>query len=403
MRDVHGRVQGSYQNGKLDTKPVPGKDLTLSLDLQLQALGERLMEGKIGSIVAIEPSTGEVLCMVSSPTYDPRWIVGRQRGKNHQALSRNVWKPLLNRSIMGQYPPGSTFKTSQALTYMSEGIVTPQTAFPCHHGFYYKGLHVGCHGHASPASLVPAISTSCNAYFCWGLYSMIGNRRKYKNVQTAMDTWRDYMVSMGFGYKLGIDLPGEKRGLIPNSAFYDNAYHGSWNGLTVISISIGQGEVNLTPLQIANLGATIANRGYYHVPHVVRKVKGETLDTMFTRRHYTKATRRSYEYVVAGMRSAVERGTCRSANRGDYLVCGKTGTAQNRGQDHSVFMGFAPMNEPKIAIAVYVENGGFGADYGVPIGSLMMEQYIKGKLSPGSEARAKSFQNRRIGYGSRNR
>ena len=403
LRDVHGKVQGSYQNGELDTKPIPGKNLTLSLDLNLQALGERLLQGKIGSIVAIEPSTGEVLCMVSSPTYDPRWMVGKKRGKVHHALQRNQWKPLLNRSIMGQYPPGSTFKTTQALTYLSEGIISPSTPFACHRGFYYRGLHVGCHGHASPLSLVPAISTSCNAYFCWGLYYMIGNRRKYKNVQTAMDTWRDYMVSMGFGYKLGIDLPSEKRGLIPNSAFYDKAYHGSWNGLTIISISIGQGEVNLTPLQIANLGATIANRGYYHVPHVVRKVQGEPLDTLFTRRHYTKANKRAYEYVVAGMRSGVERGTCRAANRADYAVCGKTGTAQNRGHDHSVFMGFAPMNNPKIAIAVYVENGGFGADFGVPIGSLMMEQYIKGSLSPASEAKAKTMQNRRIGYGSSNR
>ena len=293
--------------------------------------------------------------------------------------------------------------STQALTFLSEGIISPSTAFACHHGFYYRGLHVGCHGHASPLALIPAISTSCNAYFCWGLYYMLGNRRKYKNVQTAMDTWRDYMVSMGFGYKLGIDLPSEKRGLIPNAAFYDKAYHGSWNGLTVISIAIGQGEVNLTPLQIANLGATIANRGYYYVPHVVRKVQGEPLDTMFTRRHYTKATRRAYEYVVAGMRSAVERGTCRAANRADYAVCGKTGTAQNRGHDHSVFMGFAPMNKPKIAIAVYVENGGFGAEFGVPIGSLMMEQYIKGKLSPASEAKARTIQNRRIGYGSSNR
>jgi penicillin-binding protein 2 len=230
-----------------------------------------------------------------------------------------------------------------------------------------------------------------------------GNRKKYKDVQQAMDTWRDYMVSMGFGYKLGIDLPGEKRGLIPNATFYDKAYHGSWNGLTVISIAIGQGEVNLTPLQIANLGATIANRGYYYAPHVVRKVKGEPLDTMYARRHYTKASRRAYNFVVAGMRSSVIKGTCRAANRADYLVCGKTGTAQNRGQDHSVFMGFAPMDKPKIAIAVYVENGGFGADYGVPIGALMMEQYIKGKLSPNSERQATDFQKRRIAYGSRNR
>ena len=403
LRDAHGRIQGSYQNGRFDHRPVAGKDLTLSLDIKLQALGERLMEGKIGSIVAIEPSTGEVLCMVSSPTYDPRVMVGRQRGKNHLTLSRNIRKPLLNRSIMGQYPPGSTFKTSQGLTYMSEGIITPYTMFPCHRGFFYRGLHVGCHGHASPINLVEAISTSCNAYFCWGLYYMMSNRRKYRNVERAMNTWRDYMVSMGFGYKLGIDLPGEKRGLIPNATFYNKAYHGSWNGLTVISIAIGQGEVNLTPLQIANLGATIANRGYYYVPHVVRKVQDEPLDTVFTRRHYTRASRRAYDYIVAGMRSSVIKGTCKEANRADYLVCGKTGTAQNRGQDHSVFMGFAPMEKPRIAIAVYVENGGFGADYGVPIGSLMMEQYIKGKLSAASEKRAADFQRRRIADGARNR
>lgn len=403
LRDARGRIQGKYNNGLYDHKPVAGKDLTLSLDIELQALGERLLEGKIGSIVAIEPSTGEVLCMVSSPTYDPRRMVGRKRGKNHDLLSRDPWRPLLNRSIMGQYPPGSTFKTSQALTFMTEGITTPHTVYPCYHGFQYKGLHVGCHGHASPLPIVGALSTSCNAYFCWGLYHMIGARKKYGTTQNAMNTWRDYMVSMGFGYKLGIDLPGEKRGLIPNADYYDNAYKGSWNGLTIISISIGQGEVNLTPLQIANLGATIANRGYYITPHVVKKVKGEPLDTLFTKRHYTKASRSAYDWVVSGMRSSVVQGTCRAANRSDYLVCGKTGTAQNRGQDHSVFMGFAPMDNPRIAIAVYVENGGFGADYGVPIGALMMEKYINGKLSAASEKRADDFQHRRIAYGSRNR
>ena len=403
LRDAHGRIKGKYQNGMYDSRPVAGKDLTLSLDIKLQALGERLLEGKIGSIVAIEPATGEVLCMVSSPTYDPRLMVGRQRGKNHKILAANVWKPLLNRSIMGQYPPGSTFKTSQALTYMTEGIISPGTAFSCAHGFSFKGLHVGCHGHSSPLAIVDALSTSCNAYFCWGLYYMIGNRKKYRSAHDAMNVWRDYMVSMGFGYKLGIDLPGEKRGLIPNGDYYNNAYKGSWNGLTVISISIGQGEVNLTPLQIANLGATIANRGYYITPHVVKKIRGEALDSAFTQKHYTKASRSSYDWVVSGMRSSVIKGTCKAANRSDYLVCGKTGTAQNRGQDHSVFMGFAPMDDPKIAIAVYVENGGFGADYGVPIGSLMMEQYINGKLSPASEAQASVFQHKRIAYGTRNR
>ena len=387
-------------NGAYDRKAVPGKDLTLSIDIKVQELGERLMEGKIGSIVAIEPATGEVLCMVSSPTYDPRIMVGRKRGKMHRLLAQNAWKPLLNRSIMGLYPPGSTFKTSQGLTFLSEGIITPSTPYPCAHGFNFKGLHVGCHGHAAPLPLVPALSTSCNGFFCWGLYHMINtNISKYGSVQNAMNKWRDYMVSMGFGYKLGIDLPGEKRGLIPNAQFYDKAYKGSWNGLTIISISIGQGEVLLTPLQIANLGATIANRGYYYVPHVVKKVQGEPLDTTFTRKHMSLAGRSAYEYVVQGMRASALGGTCHELSRYDFMACGKTGTAQNRGHDHSVFMGFAPMDNPKIAVAVYVENGGWGATYGVPIGGLIMEQYLKGELSPASEAKATSIQNRRIEYG----
>ena len=403
LRDARGRIKGRYRDGKLDTRPVPGKNLTLGLDRDLQALGERLMEGKLGSIVAIEPATGEILWMVSARTYDPRIMVGRQRGKNHLKMTRDPMKPLLNRAIMGQFPPGSTFKTTQALTFLQEGIITPETAFPCHHGFIYRGLKVGCHGHASPAKLVPAIGTSCNAYFCWGLYYMFSNRKKYKDVQEAMTRWKDYMVSMGFGYRLGIDIPGEKRGLIPNAQFYDKAYRGSWNGLTVISISIGQGEVNATPLQIANLGATIANRGYFITPHVVKQIQGETLDTLYTRRRYTMVERRHYETVVEGMRRAVLSGTCRKANLPGIEVCGKTGTAQNRGHDHSVFMGFAPMNDPKIAIAVYVENGGWGADYGVPLGALMMEQYLNGKLSPESEEKAEMYQKRHIDYGTADR
>ena len=403
LRDAHGRIQGRYQNGKYDRKPVPGRDHTLGIDLKLQALGERMLEGKIGAIVAIEPSTGEVLCMVSSPSYDPRMMVGRMRGRNHRMLSHDSWKPLLNRAIMGQYPPGSTFKTTQALTYLTEGIITPSTLFPCHHGFYYRGLHVGCHGHASPLNLVEAISTSCNGYFCWGLYYMMSNRRKYKDVQQAMNTWRDYMVSMGFGYKLGIDLPGEKRGLIPNAEFYDNAYKGSWNGLTIISIAIGQGEVNLTPLQIANLGATIANRGYYYTPHVVKSIQGKSLDPEYRKRHYTRAAPWAYRTVVEGMRSSALKGTCKALRNLPFEACGKTGTAQNRGHDHSVFMGFAPMDEPKIAIAVYVENGGFGADFAVPIGKILFEQYLTGHLSKSAEAEANALQHRRIAYGASSR
>ena len=397
LRDAHGQIQGRYQDGKYDQRPHPGRDIQLGLDAELQALGERLMEGKLGAVVAIEPKTGQILAMVSAPTFDPRSMIGKLRGKYQRDMTLDPAKPLLNRAIMGQYPPGSTFKTGQAVTYFTEGIVTDSTRYPCHHGFNFKGLHVGCHAHASPISLVPSISTSCNSYYCWGLYHMLSNRRKYKTLEDAMNVWRDYMVSMGFGYKLGIDLPGEKRGMIPNAKFYDNAFK-KWNPLSVISISIGQGEVNLTPLQIANLGATIANRGYYIAPHVVRSIQGKKLDKKYVEKHHTKGSLRAYQEVIAGMVSSVRGGTCAHAVHPGYSLAGKTGTAQNRGKDHSVFMGFAPVDTPKIAIAVYVENGGFGADYGVPIGSLMIEQYINGKLTPGDEARAAAVQKRHIAY-----
>lgn len=399
LRDARGRIQGRYMDGELDKQPVPGKNLTLGLDIELQQLAERLLEGKIGSVVAIEPETGEVLCMASAPTFAPRMMVGRQRGKNHLELARDTWKPLLNRSIMGQFPPGSTFKTTQGLTFLEEGIITPQTSYPCYGGFLHAGLRVGCHGHPSPLSLVPSIATSCNGFFCWGLYYMMGARSKYGSVQNAMATWRDYMVSMGFGYALGIDLPGEKRGMIPNDQYYDKAYNRSWNVLTIISISIGQGEVTATPLQIANLGATIANRGYFITPHVVKEVEGDSLDSLYTQKRYTKVRREHYETVVQGMRQAVLGGTCRGADLPGIEVCGKTGTAQNRGKDHSAFMGFAPMKEPKIAVAVYVENGGWGATYGVPIGALIMEKYLNGSLSAESELKAQDIQKRRIDYG----
>lgn len=403
LRDARGRIQGKYMDGQFDRDPIPGKNLKLGIDIELQKLGERLLSNKIGSIVAIDPSTGEVLCMVSTPAYDPRTMVGRNRGKNLLELARDRRKPLLNRSIMGAYPPGSTFKTSQALTYLQEGIITNKTNYPCHHGFVHGGLRVGCHEHAAPLSVVPALETSCNSFFCWGLYHMIGAKKKYGTVQKAMSTWRDYMVSMGFGYTLGVDMPGEKRGMIPNAQYYDKNYRGYWNGLTIISIAIGQGEVTLTPLQIANLCATIANRGYYITPHVVKNIENTPLDKKYREKHYTMVDKSNYDIVVQGMRGAVLRGTCRGANIPDIEVCGKTGTAENRGKDHSVFMGFAPMNNPKIAVAVYVENGGFGAVFGVPVGSLIMEQYLKGKLSEESEKKAEYIENKLIEYGGHER
>lgn len=409
LRDAHGRIQGHYMDGKLDRPSVPGKNLKLGIDIDLQMLGERLMQNKIGAIVAIEPKTGEILCMVSSPNFDPHMMIGRQRGKNHLLLEKDRQKPLLNRAIMGTYPPGSTFKTTQGLIFLQEGIIQEETSFPCSHGFIYRGLKVGCHGHASPLPLIPAIATSCNAYFCWGLYRMIGDR-KYGSPQNALTVWKDYMVSQGFGYKLGVDLPGELRGFIPNAQYYDRAYRGSWNGLTIISIAIGQGEVLATPLQIANLGATIANRGHFITPHVVKEVEDNSLDSLYTEVRTTGISRDYYEDIVEGMRAAVTgstgSGTCRlvGALLPGVEACGKTGTAQNpHGKDHSVFMGFAPKDNPKIAIVVYVENGGWGATYGVPIGALMMDQYLHGKLSPQNEALAEDFSNRVIFYGNEER
>ena len=395
LRDAHGRIQGKYNDGELDTAAVRGKNLTLSLDIELQTLGERLMKNKTGSIVAIEPETGEILCMVSSPSYDPALLTGRDRGKNHKMLSSDKNKPLLNRAIMGTYPPGSTFKTSQAAMFLEEGVVTPQTAFPCNNGFVFNKFRLGCHAHSSPTALKEAIATSCNAYFCWGLHKMF-SLGKYGGTKAAMNKWRDYMVSMGFGYTLGVDLPGEARGMIPNAEYYTRHYGNYWRAVTVISISIGQGEVTLTPLQIANLGATIANRGTYITPHIVKEVENDTIASKYLTPKSTMASSASYEEVIKGMRHAVTDGTCKAANIPGLNVCGKTGTAENKGKDHSVFLGFAPMNSPKIAVSVYVENGGFGAEYGVPIGALLIEKYLNGSLSEESEKKAEAISKKRI-------
>lgn len=403
LRDARGRLKGNYKNGARDIKPVPGRDLILSIDAKVQALGEYLMKDKIGSIVAIEPKTGEVICMVSSPTYSPELMVGRSRSKNLGKLYKNLRKPLINRAIQGTYPPGSTFKPAQGLVYLQEGIIDPYTTqYPCHRGFVFKNLRVGCHSHPAPLSLVPAIATSCNSFFCWGLYNLIGSD-KYDSPQQALTVWKDHMVSQGFGYRLGLDIPGESRGFIPNSKYYDKAYPFHWNALTIISIAIGQGEILLTPLQIANLSAQIANRGYYYIPHVVKGIHGKNIDSKYTERHRTSIDVKNYDYVVEGMRQAVVDGTCRQGAIPGIEVCGKTGTAQNRGHDHSVFMGFAPKDNPKIALSVYVENGGYGAVFGVPIGSLLMEQYLTDTLSDVSKARVEYIRNRKIYYGNEER
>ena len=384
IRDAHGRIKGRYENGARDVAPVAGKDLKLGIDIKLQEYGERLMQGKIGAIVAIEPATGEILALVSSPTYNPKSLVGRERGKNYRALVNDPYKPLYDRSIMAAYPPGSTFKPTQGLIFRQEGIIDLNTAYPCYHGYINGGLRVGCHGHESPITLKPAIRTSCNAYFCWGFKNMIDRRSKYGSPAEAFEVWKNYMVDLGYGYKLGVDLPGESRGFIPNSKFYNKIYgENRWSANTIISVAIGQGEILATPLQIANLCATVANRGYYIKPHIVKEIADTVIPEEYRTKHVSRIDKAYFEDIAEGMRMAVVGGTCRNAQFPGYEVCGKTGTAQNpHGKDHSSFMGFAPMVNPKIAICVYVENGGWGATYGVPIGGLMMEMYLNGKIAP---------------------
>lgn len=380
MKDAYGRIKGKYENGIHDEAPVSGHNLKLSLDIELQQYGEQLMQNKVGAIVAIEPATGEILALVTSPNYDPSLLVGRERGKNYASLVKDPMKPLYDRSIQGAYPPGSTFKPTQGLIFLQEGIITTSTAYPCYHG-YVNGLRVGCHGHGSPLAIKPALQTSCNAFFCWGFKNMID--KKGTKTGEQFDKWKNYMVEMGYGYKLGVDLPFESRGFIPNTDFYSKSFRGAnWTANSVISISIGQGEVLATPLQIANLGATIANRGWFRTPHVVKEIADSCIDAKYLKKHRPAIKKEYYEVIAEGMRMAVTGGTCRTANLPDIEVCGKTGTAQNpHGRDHSVFMGFAPYHNPQIAICVYVENAGFGATFGVPIGSLMMEKYLKGEIS----------------------
>lgn len=385
IRDAHGRIQGRYAEGANDIPAHSGRNITLSLDIELQQYAESLMVNKIGAVVAIEPRTGEILAMVSSPTYDPTSLIGRQRGQNYAALNRDPLLPLFDRALMGAYPPGSTFKPTQGLILLQEGIIIPETTFPCYRGYISGGLRVGCHPHGSPLPLKPALQTSCNAYFCWGLKNMLDNRRsKYGSVANAFETWKLHLVSMGYGYRLGVDLPGEGRGFIPNAKFY-NGYYGEnhWSANTIISIAIGQGEILATPLQIANLCATIANRGWFITPHAVKEIQDTTMPAELLQQKFPTIDRKHYEVVAEGMRMAVTGGTCRIANLPDIEVAGKTGTAQNpHGKDHSAFIGFAPYDDPKIAVCVYVENAGFGAAYGVPIGSLVMEKYLKGEISP---------------------
>lgn len=385
IRDARGRIQGKYEDGAHDIAPESGHDLKLSIDIKLQEYAEKLMQNKIGAVVAIEPETGEILALVSSPSYDPSLLVGRDRGKNYKELVKNKYKPLFDRALMGAYPPGSTFKPGQGLILLQENIVTPGTPYPCSKGYVSNGLRVGCHAHSSPITLRPALETSCNAYFCWGFKALIDRKSKYGSVGNAFEVWKNHLVSLGFGYPLGVDLSSEGRGFIPNAKWYNSVYgENHWSANTIISVSIGQGEILATPLQIANLCATIANRGWSITPHVVKEIKDTVMPEKYLKKRIPTINQSHYKTVIEGMRMAVTNGTCKKADLKDIEVCGKTGTAQNpRGRDHSAFIGFAPYNNPKIAICVYVENAGFGASYGVPIGSLLIEKYLTDTISPG--------------------
>jgi len=390
--DVYSRIKGSYLDGDLDTLAVQGEDIVSGIDLDLQEYGERLMKNKRGSIVAIEPKTGEVLTLVSSPNYDPGLLVGRIRSDNYATLLADTVKPLFNRALMASYPPGSTFKPVNGLIALQEQVITPSTEFGCNNGY----LFLACHSHRTPLDLEDAIMISCNSYFCQAYRKVLENP-KYPSVSAAYEKWKGYLNEFGLGNKLGTDFVNELTGFIPATTYFDKYYGiNKWKALTVISMAIGQGEVGTTPLQMANMTAAIANRGYFYTPHIVKSLGADNyIDPRFTTKHLISIDSANFEEIIKGMDAAVNGGDGKTAGIAalkDIIVCGKTGTAQNsHGKDHSVFIAFAPRDDPKIAIMVVVENAGFGATYAAPIASLMIEKYLKGEIS--NKAREESMLN----------
>ena len=385
LRDSRNQVKTSYMDGAMDKEAVPGKNIVTTIDAELQQYGQQLMTNKVGSVVAIEPSTGEILAMVSSPGIDVDELA--DISKHYSALANDPYRPMFNRTVQASYPPGSVFKLVNGLIGLEEGVFKPSDLFPCNHGFPYGNGHkLGCHGHASPLNLTSAIATSCNGYFCY-VFRNILNNKKYASIPDAFDVWREYVTSFGFGRKLGSDFPAELGGNIPTSAYYNKIYgKKGWKFTTVISLSIGQGEIGVTPLQIANLCATVANRGFYHIPHIIKDSEEVTIEDKYREKQYTKVDTLQFHKVIDGMYKAVNGGgaaggTAFAAAVPGLDICGKTGTAQNpRGADNSVFICFAPKDDPKIAIAAYIENAGFGATWAAPIASLMVEKYLTGTV-----------------------
>lgn len=379
--DSKNRTQGRYKEGMFDTPAVAGQNITLSIDQQLQELGEQLLMNKIGSVVAIEPATGEILALISMPTYDPNLFVGRERGNNYMKLLKDPSKPLFNRPLAAPYPPGSIFKVLMSLVGQQEGVLNPNTTYGCRGGYHMGGLTVGCHPHSSPLQLRNAVAVSCNAYFC-SVYRSVIDNLMYPNSEAAYKKWYEHIGSFGIGHKLGVDLYGEGAGFLPPTAYYDKIYgRYHWKSSTTISLAIGQGELGITPLQMANATAIVANRGYYIPPHVVKRINGQpNPNPLYHKKIWASVDTPFYTVVIDGMQDVIEAGTGRVARIPGIEICGKTGTAQNpHGKDHSVFFAFAPKTNPKIAIAVFVENAGFGATWAAPIASLMIEQYLTGK------------------------
>lgn len=386
LHDSRGRQKSPYRNGEADVDAVPGKDIVTTIDAYLQQYGQALMEGKKGSVVAIEPSTGEILAMVSSPGIDVDVLA--DFGRHYTRLSGNKHKPLYNRTVSASYPPGSVFKLVNGLIGMQDGVLKPSMEYPCHDGYTYtsSGRKLGCHSHRSPLNFEEAVMMSCNGYFCYVLKSILENPA-YDNTGDAFRHWREMVMSFGFGHRLGSDFPSELSGNIPSAEFYDKRYgKGHWRFQTVVSLSIGQGEILTTPLQIANLAAIMANRGYYYIPHVVKASEGVEIDSRYYEKQYTLVDPKYFPSAVHGMWKAVnalgEGGTANVGHVPGLDICGKTGTAQNpHGADNSVFICFAPMDNPKIAVAAYIENAGFGASWACPIATLMVERYLNGSIS----------------------
>ena len=378
--DVHNREKERFMDGAYDTLPEAGKDIILGLDAALQEYGEYLMAGKTGSIVAIEPATGQILAMVTSPSYDPNELVGRKRGKRYSELLNDPDKPLINRAISGTYPPGSTFKMINGLVSLQSGVVTANTAYTCNGP---KSVPIKCtHYHGSPVRLYDAIENSCNPYF-WQAFQDMLNSRRFKNSKEAFLFWYDLVTSFGLGRPCDSDIPFTVAGNIPKKEYYDRVYRGMWNSMTIRSLSIGQGEILVTPLQLANVAAAIGNEGFYYEPHYIRSF-GTPNDSVVFQRHIINIEKRHFKDVKKGMQSVFEgeHGTARMSYIPGITVGGKTGTAENpHGKDHSIFMAFAPVENPQIAIAVVVENAGFGSTWAAPIASLMIEKYIRGEVT----------------------